>query len=304
MSEVLPDPRVGRSPESEPVILLLPGMTLNGTLMPRFKVDTLAVDFCQFVPDSPDNRVTMGLYVERLRGTLAAEPLWRRTGQRVVVAHSFGGMLALRWLLEEAHRSEPDLPDGLVLVATTAGPMYDVLRLRLARLGGRSIRIGLRGLVPLWNRPLVTRTVKAVLSPSHAQEGRFDFRTLRRPTDFAVDLAGWRNTHWRAMRGFRLAMRGFDVRDRLHELPIPAIVLHGTDDALFPRQVGEDLARLLPRGRLRIVEGAGHVLPLTHGDAVVAAVEEMLGRSQETGDRRQESDFEGQARSDEQSSAR
>ena len=278
-----------RASESEPVILILPGMTLNATLMPPFGSETISVDFCQFVPGLPDRGITMDLYVELLRTTLAQEPLWRRR-RRVVVAHSFGGMLALRWLLQDARRSAPDLPDGLVLVATTAGPMYDVLRVRLARLGGRSIRLGMRRIMPAWNLRPVTRTVKAVLARGRRIEGQVDFQRLPNPSDLSVDLAGWRNTDWRAMRAFRLAMRGFDVRDQLHALPIPTAVLHGIDDPLFPPALGEELARGLPRGRLRLVEGAGHALPLTHGEIVVETVEEMTGKSRKSGVRRQESE--------------
>ena len=274
-------------------LLLLPGMTLNGTLMPPFEIESVSVDFCQFIPDVPDDRVTMDLYVEQLRRVLAQHPLWRRR-RRLVVAHSFGGMLALRWLLGEAQRPNPDLPEGLVLIASTAGPMYDVLRLRVAEVAGREIRIGMRRIMPFWNLPLVTRAVKALLSPGRDLEGRIDFRSLPHPTDVAVDLAGWRNTHWRAMRAFRLAMRGFDERARLRALPIPTVVLHGTEDPLFPQELGEDLARQLPRGELRLVKGAGHALPLTHGEIVAEAVGEMIGRTQESGDRRQESGIRSQ----------
>jgi pimeloyl-ACP methyl ester carboxylesterase len=275
----------GRQPQS--VVLVLPGMTLNGTIMPPLPVDSLAVDFAQFVPELPDDRITMGLYVERLRDVLAGESLWGRP-RRIVVAHSFGGMLALQWLLD----TPPDdarLPQGLVLVATTAGPMFDMVRLRIARIGGSQVRIGIRKLIGTWNHPIVTRAVKSVLSPSHALEGRLDFRSFGRVTDLAVDLAGWRNTDWRSMRTFRLAMLGLDLRDRLRSLALPVTILHGTDDALFPLDVARDLAARLPNARLRVVRGAGHVLPLTHGEAVVEAVEEMLGRSQESAIGSQES---------------
>ena len=267
------------------VALLLPGMTLNGSIMPPLPLEAFAVDFTQWVPGLPDERITMGLYAARLRDVLARELLWRRQ-RRIVVAHSFGGMLALQWLLD-TRTDDAATPRGLVLIATTAGPMFDVVRLRLGRLGGTPLRVGVRHLTGIWNRPAVTRVVKALLSPSRAQEGRLDFRALRRTTDLAVDLAGWRNTDWRAMRAYRLAMSGLDLRDRLASLTIPTMILHGTDDALFPIQVARDLAARLPNAHLRVVEGAGHVLPLTHGEVVVEAVEELLERAQEPKDRRQ-----------------
>ena len=70
-------------------------------------------------------------------------------------------------------------------------------------------------------------------------------------------------------------MKGFDVRTRLHEIHVPTIVLHGTADSLFALRTAEKLAAGLPRAELRVVEGAGHGLPLTHGGEVVRAVRDL-----------------------------
>ena len=70
----------------------------------------------------------------------------------------------------------------------------------------------------------------------------------------------------------------FYLRDRLGAIAIPTIVLHGTRDRLFPLLAARVLAAGLPRAELRIVEGAGHVLPLTHGEAVLGAVRDLLPR--------------------------
>ena len=162
------------------------------------------------------------------------------------------------------------------MIATTAGPMFGRLRLRVGHFFGREWRLGVGPLLPLWNTPLITRTVKRILTGGRLEAERVDFTTLTRRTDIALDLAGWRNTGWRAMRSYRLAMQGFDVRDRLPEIDIPTIVLHGTDDSLFSVKEAEELARRLPTATLRIVEGAAHGLPLTHGEYVREAVRELL----------------------------
>jgi pimeloyl-ACP methyl ester carboxylesterase len=52
-------------------------------------------------------------------------------------------------------------------------------------------------------------------------------------------------------------------------------VLHGTRDTYFRTPVAEDLAARLPRAELRMVDGARHVLPLTHPDAVQRAVRDL-----------------------------
>lgn len=260
------------------VALLLPGMTLNATVFPDLGVPAVSADFTRLVvgedgwsPELASRR--MRFYADLLAARLRGEPAWGAE-RRIVVGHSFGGMLALAFLL--AHSRDPIARvDGLVLIGTTAGPMFDVARLRVATLGRWEWRIPVTGLLRLWNHPAVTRAASRVLG-NGADATQVDFRTLPRQSDLAVGIAGWRNTDWRARRSFRVAMEGFDVRQQLRELNVPAVVLHGTRDVFFPMSVGEDLARRLPRGELRPVPGAAHVLPLTHPDAVVRAVRELL----------------------------
>jgi pimeloyl-ACP methyl ester carboxylesterase len=56
-------------------------------------------------------------------------------------------------------------------------------------------------------------------------------------------------------------------------------VLHGDRDTLFAVAEARRLAAGLPNAELRVVAGAAHALPLTHGAAVVSAVHELLRRS-------------------------
>jgi pimeloyl-ACP methyl ester carboxylesterase len=223
----------------------------------------------------------MEVYRALLDELLVDTPSWNAR-RRIVIAHSFGGMLALWWLLAHGGGGVRGVDggvgriEGLVLIATTAGPMLDAVRLRLARLWGWEWRIGINGPMRLWNRPVVTRTVKRILNRGSLEARKVDFKTIKHPTDLALDFAGWRNTDWRAMRSYREAMMGFDVRGRLGEITVPTIVLHGTDDALFPPELGRSLAQSLPSAEFRLIPGAGHGLPLTHGEAVVEAVAELL----------------------------
>jgi pimeloyl-ACP methyl ester carboxylesterase len=256
--------------------LVLSGMTLNSTVMPPLGTVTLAVDFNALDLRAAYRHGPVGFrpYIDHLEAVLRPEPAWR-VSRRLLVGHSFGGMLALSWLLSAR---EPELArvDGLLLIGTTAGPMFDAARLRIGRAGGQGRRLPIKHLVPLWNLSWVTRAMQTILTRGRIEVGQVDFRTLPNPTDVALDLAGWRNTDWRAMQSYRLAMNAFDVRERLGTLQAPVIVLHGTEDLLFPVSVAEDLARRLPRGELRVVEGAGHGLPLTHGAAVVQAVQDLM----------------------------
>lgn len=58
--------------------------------------------------------------------------------------------------------------------------------------------------------------------------------------------------------GFGRLLPGWTVMDRLHEIEVPALVLSGRHDFLFPPEHQAILADRLPDARLEIVELAGH----------------------------------------------
>ncbi len=263
-----------------PVALLLPGMTLNATAFPHLDMPTVTPDFARLAVgrdgSSPELlELRMDFYVALLDDLLQdCEDWWADT--RLVVAHSFGGMLALRWLMLHGSDGLARI-DGLVLISTTAGPMYQNLKLRLFRLGGRDVRVRVGAAIRWWNQPCVTRSVKHLIC-GDLDSDPVDFRALTIQSDLELDLAGWRNTDWRAMRSYRLAMDGFDVRASLATVAVPTVVLHGTDDSLFDTGVARELAAGIPRAELRLIAGAGHALPLTHGAEVVRSVRDLLRR--------------------------
>ena len=57
-------------------------------------------------------------------------------------------------------------------------------------------------------------------------------------------------------------------RERLSELAIPALVVHGRQDPFFPVGNGEALAREIPGARLLVLEHAATAIP----DATVGKV--------------------------------
>jgi 2-hydroxymuconate-semialdehyde hydrolase len=59
---------------------------------------------------------------------------------------------------------------------------------------------------------------------------------------------------------------------RPEAIQAPTLVLHGGDDRAVRIAVGEDLARRLPHGRLVVVEGGSHMLPVTHTERVASEV--------------------------------
>jgi len=251
-------------------------MSLNASIFPSLPVPTIDAVFNRRPPPGAGSAGgnPMDPYAMALDALLATER-WRSATRRLVIGHSFGGMLAMHWWLRRVGDAEGRI-DGMVLVGTTAGPMFDVVRVRVAQLGPVEWRVPVAPFMALWDTAFVTQAMDALLSSGGGAVEAVDFRTLRRQTDLAIGLAGWRGTNWEARRAFRAAMRGFDVRRQLAAITVPTIVLHGARDRLLPPDSARVLAAGLPDADLRIVPDAGHLLPLTHGSLIEAAVRDLL----------------------------
>jgi pimeloyl-ACP methyl ester carboxylesterase len=139
---------------------------------------------------------------------------------------------------------------------------------------------GLGGLVALRYALSRTRAASLTLAGAAAHAGAVDRDALEAFLDGALDpalsrpflaahpdvaerIAAWRATEdapeatWRAQVD---ALATVDVRDRCHEVTVPALVCHGTADRVVPVAAGESLAAALPRGRWRAFEDAGHLV--------------------------------------------
>ncbi|XSC42083.1 alpha/beta fold hydrolase [Bradyrhizobium sp. RDT10] len=66
-------------------------------------------------------------------------------------------------------------------------------------------------------------------------------------------------------------------RSRLGQLPIPALVIHGSRDAIAPLASSQKLAASLQRATLAVIDGAGHVPTVTRPDWLTNKIEEFFG---------------------------
>jgi pimeloyl-ACP methyl ester carboxylesterase len=64
-------------------------------------------------------------------------------------------------------------------------------------------------------------------------------------------------------------------RNRLPELAIPVLVVHGHQDPFFPVGNGEALAREIPGARLLVLQQAATVIPVAAADEIAAAILEL-----------------------------
>jgi pimeloyl-ACP methyl ester carboxylesterase len=99
-----------------------------------------------------------------------------------------------------------------------------------------------------------------------------------RPFDAAGTRALWERALARAndvesMLGNHELVEGSgDWHERLGEIRVPTLVIHGRDDPFMPLPHGEALADAIPGARLVAVAGMGHELPRRAWDVVVPSI--------------------------------
>ncbi|WP_245568306.1 alpha/beta fold hydrolase [Nocardia jiangxiensis] len=86
-----------------------------------------------------------------------------------------------------------------------------------------------------------------------------------RMVDRTTDMAS-------SMLNLAYAEAGDRWRERLGELTVPTLVVHGTDDPFFPYGNGQAMAREIPGADLLPLNGVGHELPDTPWDRLLAAI--------------------------------
>lgn len=212
-----------------------------------------------------------------------AEVVERRTrGPLVLIGHSMGGMAIMALALRR-----PDLVRdrvaGVALLSTSAGGLArTVLPPRAAQLMvrtglDRAVLLGHWFVAPLLERarPLHVRPVRERL-----HHRMFGTRPPSRDHVRLVDRM-WSRTPQSVTSSLLPALAAHSRRDALHTLSgRPALVLTGTHDRTIPPQHSRDIAEAIGSGvRLVEVDGAGHVVNLTHAEEVNDELLHLLRRA-------------------------
>jgi len=182
--------------------------------------------------------------VAALLGSLGVE-------HAVLAGMSQGGFLSLRCAL-----THPELVRGLILIDTQAG-IEDPERLPYYQ-----------GLVERWttdgpDQELLDIIAGLILGEGYDDTPRWQNQWRRLTNDNLVQL-------------FTTLASREDIQDRLGEIKVPAMVIHGEQDASIPVAVARNLADGLPECEFVIVPGAGHASNLTHPELVNPQIERFL----------------------------
>jgi 2-succinyl-6-hydroxy-2,4-cyclohexadiene-1-carboxylate synthase len=175
---------------------------------------------------------------------------------RVLVGYSLGGRLVLRAALRS-----PDRYAGVVTVGATAGIEDRAERAAAdAKLADWMERTSIEEIVSVWERqPLFADQSETLIEEQRAG------RLAHSPTDLASLL--------------RTAGQGVlePVWDDLPGLDLPFLAIAGARDENYAA-AARRMASLAPRGRLELVESAGHAAQLQRPHAVAALIADLLAK--------------------------
>ena len=235
-------------------IVLLHGVTLSVATWP-FQIAALRKEFRVIALDA------RGHGLSQLQGTLSgldrmASDVAQVLSQldlrdAIVVGHSMGGMITQQMVLDFPDLARERIA-GTILLSTAAAPGQGV---PFASSTTRRWRPG-------------SRAGRAALPP-----GEVGFALARLALGAKADprfVAHTRNmtsaVSPRALSHVLPYVVGFDVRARLKDYPVPALVLTGSRDLLTPPRLGRELARRIPGATFEVVPGGGHMLMLERAD--------------------------------------
>jgi len=194
--------------------------------------------------EAPRGPVTMSTFIQDTVGLL--DHLGASAAH--VYGQSFGAMVGMQMAL-----SHPDRMRSLILAASHAGHR-------------QATPVGARGKVPK-DKPNL-----ALYSEAFARQ---------HPDHVAEDILVGSQNPQSPESGRRQweAMETWEAWDRLGEIRVPTLVLHGSEDRLVAVENARRLASAIPRARLVLLEGAGHVYhseqPEAADQAVLAFLDEV-----------------------------
>lgn len=182
----------------------------------------------------------------------------RGIGRCVVGGMSMGALVALRVALQH-----PDRVEGLVLIGGQASAFSPSDQNQwAAHYGqGRGETLGL---------DMAEGEIEANFHPTTADRmPELVDHWRRRMAECSGDAVYLEVMSW---------LRSDDVRDRLSEISVPTLIVHGDGDPSIPVESAVEMYRLLPNAELLVLPRTGHAANLERPDEVNSAIRDFMKR--------------------------
>lgn len=190
--------------------------------------------------------------------------------QATIIGHSWGSAITLRLMMDHPNRTH-----GAVLIAPAIR----------ANVGDAAFYNELTTWPVIGT--LMTRAIVPAVGPGSLESGVESAFSPEPVPDNYIEQAQipliLRPGPWRANAAdmARVNESLEAQEERYGEITQPVILLAGPDDTVvFTDRHAEPVAETLPRGELRLIEGAGHNLHHWHGEAVRQAVADVIARAE------------------------
>jgi pimeloyl-ACP methyl ester carboxylesterase len=202
-------------------------------------------------------------------------------GPLVLVGHSMGGM-TLMSLAEHHPELIKDRVIGVAFVATSPGGISAV-HWGLGRVLGRVVhRLGPIAVGQLAGRQgLVNSVLKA---GREVEEYFVDLYSFASPVPLSIvqltaDMIF--KTRIEVISDFMETFDKHDKREALERfIGVETLVLNGVQDMLTPPEHSEEIVNLIPGAEHVLVNDAGHIIMLEHGDVVSEQLLALVGRAE------------------------
>ena len=243
-------------------IVLLHGVTLSIATWP-YQLAALSKEFRVIALDARGHGVSRrgssATSIARMASDVAQVLVELNLHDAVLVGHSMGGMVTQQLCLDFVDLARERVA-GTILLSTAAAPAQGIPGMgtfnQVIKPGAVAARAATRGRRDEWmpntesGYALTRLALGAKADPRHVTHTRNMTGAL--PPEVLADVLP--------------GVVGFDIRSRLKDYPVPALVITGSRDLLTPARVGRELARRIPGAEFEVVPGAGHMLMMERGD--------------------------------------
>jgi non-heme chloroperoxidase len=176
----------------------------------------------------------------------------------IVVGHSMGGMVTQQMCLDFTELARERVA-GTILLSTAAAvtqgmPGWPAME-RVVKPGAFAARSATRGVGTWFPNGEVGYAIArlahgAKADPRHVTHTR-NMTGAIPPATLAALMPG---------------VVSFDIRSRLKDYPVPALVITGSRDLLTPPRLGREIAKRIPHAEFEVVPGAGHMLMMERAE--------------------------------------